>query len=73
MAGQGKNRRGETCTQAYARNMTEVFDKLEKIKAHLIDNGTDCRKAHWGHVGSAEHINELLDNISVFIGLRQED
>jgi hypothetical protein len=53
--------------------MTEVFDKLEKIKAYLTDNGIDCREANWGHVSSAEHINELLDNISVFIGLKQED
>lgn len=73
MQEQGKNKRGETSAQAYARNMSEVFDKLEKIKAHLAHNGIDCRKAHWGHAASAAYINQMLDNIRISIGMKRED
>lgn len=64
------NTKGETAAKAYARNMSEIYDKLDKIKQHLIDNGIDCREANWGHVGSAVHINELLDDLSEFIGVK---
>jgi hypothetical protein len=64
------NKKGETATEAYARNMGEIYDKLDRIKQYLIDNGIDCREVNWGHVGSAVHINELLDELNEFIGVK---
>lgn len=60
----------ETATQAYTRNLTAVYAKLEKIKAHLLETSIDCREAHWGNVGSATHLNELLDEICEFENIK---
>lgn len=65
------NEKGETSSRAYARNMTEVFDKLEKINRHLLDESVDAKKANWGDVGSAAHLNDLLGELSEFIGIKE--
>ena len=68
MAGIGMNRRGETCAQAYSRNRTEIYEKIDFLKKRLMEQGIDCLEANWAHVGSAEHIKELLDELLEFVG-----
>jgi hypothetical protein len=68
MQGTGKNSRGETCAQAYSRNRGDIFCKVDLLKQRLQVTAIDCVEANWGHVGSAEHIRELLDELLDFVG-----
>ncbi len=64
------NKKGETACEAYLRNMVEVYVKLEKITGRLIENCADCDNVDWSNVGSAEHINNLLDELGEFVGIK---
>ncbi len=68
MYGVGKNKRGETCSQAYERNLSEIHEKIDLLKMRLIEKSIDPVIVDWGHVGSAEHTNELLDELLDFVG-----
>ncbi len=68
MYGVGKNKHGETCSQAYVRNLRENHEKIDLLKKRLIEKSIDPDIVDWGHVGSAEHINELLDEVLDFVG-----
>lgn len=66
-------RKAETSAERYAYHMTEVFDKLDALKAYLTYHSVDAQKADWSHVGSAAHISKLLDEVAEFIGVGHEE
>ena len=68
MAGIGKNRNGETCAQAYERNRSEIYERIERLMDRLEAKRVDGKDANWAHVGSQEHIKELLDELLEFVG-----
>lgn len=61
----------ETSSQAYERNMAGVYEKLDLISKCLNDKAINAGQENWGHVGSAAHLNELLDEICEFIGAKK--
>ncbi len=67
MYGVGKNKVGETCSQAYVRNLSDISEKIELLKKRLVEKSIDPEIVDWGHVGSAEHIKELLDELLDFV------
>jgi hypothetical protein len=66
-------KRPETASERYAFLMTEIFDKLDAMKTYLTYHRIDASQAHWGHVGSAAHMNQLLDEMANFIGIGNEE
>ncbi len=67
MYGVGKNKQGETCPQAYVRNLSEIYEKIDLLKKRLIETSIDPEIVDWGHVGSTDHIKELLDELLDFV------
>ena len=64
----------QTALSAYAAALAEMRETLAALTAHADDHlGTLPEEVHWGHVGSANHVNELLGEIAGFLGLREQD
>ncbi|MCL2107046.1 MAG: hypothetical protein FWH26_08340 [Oscillospiraceae bacterium] len=64
----------QTALEAYAAALAEMRDTLAALTAHADDHlGTTPEEIHWGHVGSANHVNDLLGEIAGFLGLREQD
>jgi hypothetical protein len=62
----------ETALTAYAAALAEMRETLALLTAHADDHlGTAPEEVHWGHVGSANHVNEQLAEIAGFLGLRE--
>jgi hypothetical protein len=68
MAGKGTNTPGESCAQAYERNRNEIYGKIELLMKRLAETSVGCNDANWAHVGSQEHIKQLLDELLEFVG-----
>ena len=57
---------------AYVGAIAEMRKTLEVLLEHANDHlGTAPDDINWGHVGSANHVNELLGEITGFLGLRE--
>ncbi len=58
--------------KAYAKNANEAFGLLETILGQLTDHAmripSGCRGANWAHVGDLGAVNELLRQVSDFLG-----
>jgi hypothetical protein len=60
--------------ERFDKHLEDVQIKLEKIKDSLDLLKTEFygdplgKNAHWGYVGSLEHVSEYLDDIIEFLG-----
>jgi len=64
----------ESALSAYAAALAEMRETIALLTAHADDHlGVAPEDVHWGHVGSANHVNEQLAEIAVFLGLREYD
>jgi len=64
------NKKSETVQEAYAARIEAITGKLDKIKAHILENRAIDSEVNWGHVGDMGRVNELLDELSSFIDIR---
>lgn len=49
-----------------------ISDKLELLSEYMDDHmGVSPEEIHWGHVGSANHILEKLNEIIEFAGIEK--
>ena len=58
--------------QAYCTRRTVILAKLEAIQHHIyeVSDANEARTpAHWGHAGNMGHVNELLTEITDFLGV----
>jgi len=62
----------EKALNAFNERMTSMNEKLELIQNHCIENNMELNpeNVHWGHVGNAGHVNELLDEIINFLRIK---
>jgi len=64
----------ESALSAYAAALAEMRETIALLTAHADDHlGVAPEDVHWGHVGSANHVNEQLAEIAGFLGLREYD
>lgn len=56
----------ETAQQALDRNMRAIESQLATLRALAGAKFGAPSTPHWGHVGTAAHISELLDNAIQF-------
>jgi len=62
----------ETALSAYAAALAEMRETLALLTDHADDHlGVAPEDVNWGHVGSANHVNELLAEVAGFLGLRE--
>ena len=60
----------ETALSAYVAAIAEMRETLTALLAHTDDHlGTAPDDVNWGHVGSANYVNEQLAEIARFLGL----
>ena len=64
----------EKALNAYAATIAEIQEILAALLDHADDHfGTAPEDINWGHVGSANYIRENLNEIAVFLKLKEED
>ena len=64
----------EKALSTYAAALAEMRETLAALTAHADDHlGILPEEVHWGHVGSAQHVNVLLGEVAGFLGLREQD
>lgn len=58
--------------QEFMVAVNAINDKLEKLGEYMDDHmGASPEEINWGHVGSANHILELLNDITEFAGIEK--
>ena len=58
--------------QAYLTRRTVILAKLEAIQHHIyeVSDANEARTpADWGHAGDMAHVNDLLSDITDFLGV----
>lgn len=63
----------ERALDAFMGTVGAINEKLEALQGYMDDHmyvGPDA--VNWGHVGSAEHILQLLTEVCQFAGLEKE-
>jgi len=60
----------EKALAAFIGKIGEIHDRLELLRWYA-DNHMDCdpEEVHWGHVGSAHHALEQLNELIEFLGI----
>jgi hypothetical protein len=63
----------EKALNAFIGKIGEISEKLELLRGY-VDNHMECdpEDVNWGHVGSAGHVLEQLDEIIEFLGIKGE-
>lgn len=64
-----------TAEGAFIEAISEISERLEELKAFVVDEhmGVAPETLNWGHVGTAKHLLETLNEAAVFAGTRPED
>jgi len=63
----------EKALSAFVGHIGDIAEKLAAIQAHIDDHmNTSPDQINWGHTGSAAKVSEDLDNIMMFLGLKEE-
>ena len=69
----GKEKARESAVNAFIARVMEAQEKIEVLKAyfenHMEENPEEI---NWGHVGSAAHSVELLNELTEFLGLNSQ-
>ena len=62
----------EKALDAFIGKVAEINKKLELLRG-FMENHMDCdpEEVNWGHVGSAGHVVEELDNLINFLGIAE--
>jgi len=64
----------EKALAAYMQALDTMRANLAELTAHAEDHlGWNPDNINWGHVGSANHVNEKLHEAMCFLGLRIEE
>ena len=64
----------ETALSAYVAAIAEMREALTALLSYADDHlGTAPDDVNWGHVGSANYVNEQLADVAQFLGLREDD
>jgi hypothetical protein len=60
----------EKALAAFIGKIGEIHDRLELLR-WFADNHMECdpEEVHWGHVGSAGHVLEQLNELIDFLGI----
>jgi len=68
------NMTNEKALNAYAATIDDIRETLAALLEHADDHfGTAPENINWGHVGSANYVRENLNEIAVFLKLKEED
>ena len=63
----------ETSLSAYVAALAEIRETLALLTDHADDHlGVAPDDVNWGHVGSANYVNEKLAEIAIHLGLLEE-
>ena len=56
--------------ESFMNTLKAIRADLDKIKGHMDDHmGIDPDSVNWGHVGTAQHVLEQLEETIYFLGL----
>jgi hypothetical protein len=62
----------ETALSAYVAAIAEIRENLALLTDHADDHfGVAPDDVNWGHVGNTSYVNERLNEIAGFLGLRE--
>jgi hypothetical protein len=63
----------EKALNAFIGKIVEISERLELLRGY-VDNHMECdsEDVNWGHVGSAGHVLEQLDELIEFLGIKGE-
>lgn len=64
----------QTAEGAFIEAISEISKRLDELKGFVAGDhmGIAPETVNWGHVGSARHLLETLDEAAVFAGIRSE-
>ena len=64
----------EKALDEFIATVAAIEEKLDALKAH-IDNHMDVapEEVKWGHVGSAKHLLQLIEEASEFAGIESAE
>jgi hypothetical protein len=63
-------KKNEKALNAFTGKIAEINDRLELLRWFADNHGEyDPEKIHWGHVGSASHVVEQLQELIDFLGI----
>ena len=66
--------KNEKALANFIGNIGTITEQLAAIQAHMDNHmETNPEDINWGHVGSTGKIIEDLNNVMVFLGLKNED
>lgn len=66
------NRNNDAAVKAFIGTSAEITERLEMLKAYVDDHMEIAPEAvHWGHVGTAQHVLEMLKEITVSLNLEK--
>ena len=64
----------ETALSAHTAAIAEMRETLTALLAFANDDlGVAPEKVNWGHVGSAQHVNEYLHECARFLRLEEQE
>lgn len=64
----------EKALTAFMKALAESKAKLEALNEYAENHmNYDADEINWGHAGSAQHLNSLLNEIMISFGLAEEN
>lgn len=66
--------KNQKAVDSYIGSIAEIAALLDELKSHVVDDhmGISPEDVNWGHVGSANHLLEMLNEAAAFAGIRAE-
>lgn len=57
----------EKITAEYLAELEKVFDNVDKVKKQIIYSTPETVAVNYGHIGSLQHVNKLLNELLEFL------
>ena len=62
-------KKNEKAISAFKSKVGEIHDRLELLRWYADNMERDQEEVNWGHVGSADHIVNQLNELIEFLGI----